>query len=78
MKITNANDATFRHGSFSPIVDGREYFTAKLANGWVRVGCIGSYAFDFPAEHETNAEVLVCTDEAEAETLFDICAGNYL
>ncbi|NID14344.1 hypothetical protein [Luteibacter yeojuensis] len=65
-----------RRGTFTILVDGPEYFTARLANGWVRVGCVGSYCFDFPADHPTNAEVLAVTNEAEAEYLFDICVGE--
>ncbi len=67
-----------RNNEFSLIVDGADYFTANLADGWVRVGCIGSYCFDFPAGHELNAKALGATNEAEAEEIFDICAGIYL
>lgn len=67
-----------RNKEFSLIVDGAEYFTAELAGGWARVGCIGSYCFDFPAGHELNAKVAGAACEAEAEEVFDACAGLYL
>lgn len=74
----NANTGRYRRAEFNLIVDGAEYFTANLAGGWVRVGCIGSYCFDFPADHKLHAEISAAASEAEAEAIFDICAGTYL
>lgn len=53
------------------IVDGHDYFTARLRTGWVRIGLVGFQCFDFPPNHARSAEVSAIANEAEAEAYFD-------
>lgn len=58
------------------ILNGLDYFVANLVEGGVRVGMVGSDAFDFPAGHPRYALALALSDEAAAEEFFDECMST--
>jgi hypothetical protein len=53
------------------IIDGRDYFVARLDNGGVRVGMVGGNAFDIPEDHDVFEDCIVIRDEDAAEKAFD-------
>jgi hypothetical protein len=53
------------------IVDGHDYFVARLDNGGVRVGMVGGNAFDIPATHALFEACCAIATEDGAEWLFD-------
>lgn len=53
------------------IVDGADYFSAHLDNGGVRIGLVGSVAYDIPAGHTDYARAVAAADESAVEVMVD-------
>lgn len=60
------------------IVKGSDYFTARLDNGFVRVGLCSYTCHDLPPTHPRYAEAVAAADEAAVETLHDDLTGAHL
>lgn len=58
------------------LVKGNEYYAAKLDNGSVRVGWIDACAYDLPEGHRFFILANGIRTEADAEIIFDYCAGT--
>lgn len=59
------------------IVNGNDYFSANLNNGGVRIGLVGSFAYDFPVGHDKFDRAASLTSEDEVEAMVDEAFGEY-
>ncbi len=53
------------------LVDGRDYFSARLDNGGVRVGLVGGTCYDVPAGHAYFDRIVAAETESTVETIHD-------
>jgi len=55
------------------IVKGRDFFSAHLDTGGVRIGMVGGVCFDIPKGHAYYERCVECSCEVEIESHFDAC-----
>lgn len=59
------------------IVKGNDFFVANLDDGGIRVGMVGGVCYNLIRDNALFGVAANCSNEADAESCFDLCVENY-